>query len=248
MTLLLRPLNTETLATYLYQYATRGSFEDGALAALLIVLAGLLPVVWLVRLTESRAGAPIGFAYILWRRLTGARRIRMTAAWAARRSISAFPHSCRLARCWRASTRSGAAGCAARARPDRGGRPRARRGCVRATPWPAAAVALLDGWAVRAEQVADAGPYAPVLLDRAPAGLGRRRRAAAAATPMPVLPPDARNVRAGRCGSAGERTAGDGVLGTGADATPGTSVARARASNCAPSMSPLLQAVGLSRV
>ena len=54
MTLLLRPLNTETLATYLYQYATRGSFEDGALAALLIVLAGLLPVVWLVRLTESR--------------------------------------------------------------------------------------------------------------------------------------------------------------------------------------------------
>ena len=52
---LLRPLNTETLATYLYQYATRGSFEDGALAALLIVLAGLLPVVWLVRLTERRA-------------------------------------------------------------------------------------------------------------------------------------------------------------------------------------------------
>jgi iron(III) transport system permease protein len=57
MTLLLRPLNTETLATYLYQYATRGSFEDGALAALLIVLAGLLPVVWLVRLTESRVEA-----------------------------------------------------------------------------------------------------------------------------------------------------------------------------------------------
>jgi iron(III) transport system permease protein len=56
MTLLLRPLNTETLATYLYQFATRGSFEDGALAALLIVLAGLLPVVWLVRLTERRAG------------------------------------------------------------------------------------------------------------------------------------------------------------------------------------------------
>jgi iron(III) transport system permease protein len=57
MTLLLRPLNTETLATYLYQYATRGSFEDGALAALLIVLAGLLPVIWLVRLSESRVHA-----------------------------------------------------------------------------------------------------------------------------------------------------------------------------------------------
>lgn len=55
MTLLLRPLNTETLATYLYQFATRGSFEDGALAALLIVLAGLLPVIWLVRVAERRA-------------------------------------------------------------------------------------------------------------------------------------------------------------------------------------------------
>jgi iron(III) transport system permease protein len=54
MTLLLRPLNTETLSTYLYQFATRGSFEDGAPAALLIVLAGLLPVIWLVRLAEAQ--------------------------------------------------------------------------------------------------------------------------------------------------------------------------------------------------
>ncbi|MFZ1896114.1 MAG: iron ABC transporter permease, partial [Rhodoplanes sp.] len=44
-TLLLRPLNVETLSTYIYQFATRGSFEDGALAALLIVLVGLLPVI-----------------------------------------------------------------------------------------------------------------------------------------------------------------------------------------------------------
>lgn len=41
MTLLMRPLNVETLATSIYQFATRGSFEDGALAALLIVLAGI---------------------------------------------------------------------------------------------------------------------------------------------------------------------------------------------------------------
>ena len=34
-TLLLRPLNVETLATSIYQYASRGSFEEGALAALL---------------------------------------------------------------------------------------------------------------------------------------------------------------------------------------------------------------------
>src|SRR5690606_19885600 len=30
-TLLLRPMNVETLPTYIYQFATRGSFEDGAL-------------------------------------------------------------------------------------------------------------------------------------------------------------------------------------------------------------------------
>jgi iron(III) transport system permease protein len=51
-TLLLRPLNVETLSTYLYQFAARGSFEDGALAALLIVMAGILPVVRIVRLAD----------------------------------------------------------------------------------------------------------------------------------------------------------------------------------------------------
>ena len=38
-TLLLRPLNVETLSTYIYQFATRGSFEEGALAGVLLVLA-----------------------------------------------------------------------------------------------------------------------------------------------------------------------------------------------------------------
>lgn len=54
-TLLLRPLNFETLATALYAEAARGTYEDGALAALLIVLAGLLPVVLLAR---AQPGAP----------------------------------------------------------------------------------------------------------------------------------------------------------------------------------------------
>lgn len=58
MTLLLRPLNVETLSTYIYQFATRGSFEDGALAALLIVAAGIIPVIWIVRLAET---SPTGF-------------------------------------------------------------------------------------------------------------------------------------------------------------------------------------------
>jgi iron(III) transport system permease protein len=52
-TLLLRPLNVETLSTYLYQFATRGSFEDGAVAALLIVLAGILPVIHIVKLADA---------------------------------------------------------------------------------------------------------------------------------------------------------------------------------------------------
>ncbi|WP_236841803.1 ABC transporter permease [Bosea sp. PAMC 26642] len=48
-TLLLRPLNLDTLATTVYGHASRGVFEDGALAALLIVLAGLYPAIMLAR-------------------------------------------------------------------------------------------------------------------------------------------------------------------------------------------------------
>ena len=48
-TLLLRPLNFETLATWLYAEASRGTYEEGAVAALLIVAVGLLPVVLLAR-------------------------------------------------------------------------------------------------------------------------------------------------------------------------------------------------------
>jgi iron(III) transport system permease protein len=48
-TLLLRPLNIETLSTYIYQFATRGSFEQGSLAALIIVAVGILPV---IRITQ----------------------------------------------------------------------------------------------------------------------------------------------------------------------------------------------------
>ncbi|MBU4610235.1 iron ABC transporter permease [Achromobacter sp. GG226] len=52
-TLLLRPLNVDTLATLLYAEAARGAYEDGAVAALLIVLAGLLPVALLSRVGEA---------------------------------------------------------------------------------------------------------------------------------------------------------------------------------------------------
>lgn len=55
-TLLLRPLNFETLATHLYGEAARGTYEEAALAALAIVLVGLIPVMLLARLGRSENG------------------------------------------------------------------------------------------------------------------------------------------------------------------------------------------------
>jgi iron(III) transport system permease protein len=59
-TLLLRPANFETLATLLYAEAARGTYEEGALAAFAIVLAGLAPVALLSRssLTSTKNTAP----------------------------------------------------------------------------------------------------------------------------------------------------------------------------------------------
>jgi molybdopterin molybdotransferase len=86
---------------------------------------------------------------------------------------------------------------------------------------PATAVALWDGWAVRADAVADAGPYAPVLLHSPPAWVD-------AGTAMPdgtdaVLPPDA--VSGAEIHASA--TAGDGVLAAGADMAKGQVLRRA---------------------
>ncbi len=60
-TLLLRPFNFETLATYVYGEAARGTYEDGAVAALVIVIVGMLPVALLARAgTRERRGPTIG--------------------------------------------------------------------------------------------------------------------------------------------------------------------------------------------
>ncbi|WP_209015257.1 ABC transporter permease [Roseibium limicola] len=48
-TILLRPFNFETLATTVFEAASREAFEDAALPALAIVLVGLLPVILLAR-------------------------------------------------------------------------------------------------------------------------------------------------------------------------------------------------------
>ena len=53
-TLLLRQLNVETLSTYIYQFATRGNFEEGALAALIIVAVGIPAVVFVARHSNIR--------------------------------------------------------------------------------------------------------------------------------------------------------------------------------------------------
>jgi molybdopterin biosynthesis enzyme len=94
---------------------------------------------------------------------------------------------------------------------------------------------------VRAEQVADAGPYAPAILSTPPTWVDAGAR-------MPrdfdaVLPPDA--VTGAEVHAAA--TAGDGVLAAGADAMPEAALRRAgerlRAADVA-----ALQAVGVSRV
>lgn len=52
-TLLLRPFNFNTLSTYVYELASRALFEDAAIAALMIVIIGLVPVYLLTKLSLS---------------------------------------------------------------------------------------------------------------------------------------------------------------------------------------------------
>jgi len=110
---------------------------------------------------------------------------------------------------------------------------------------PHAAIALVDGWAVRAETVADAGAYAPMLLVPAPSWVD-------AGDAMPrdtdaVLPPDAVTDDAGGAQAHAAATVGDGVLAAGADAAPDRPLRlageRLRAVDVA-----ALQAAGIARV
>jgi iron(III) transport system permease protein len=45
MTLLLRPFNYETLATFVYQLAKDELLEESALAAIIIIFVGLGPII-----------------------------------------------------------------------------------------------------------------------------------------------------------------------------------------------------------
>ncbi|HWT29652.1 MAG TPA: iron ABC transporter permease [Propylenella sp.] len=55
-TILLRPFNFETLATFIFSKASRGYFEDAAAASLVIVATGILPLVLLLGMGPARAG------------------------------------------------------------------------------------------------------------------------------------------------------------------------------------------------
>ncbi len=59
-TLILRPFNFDTLATYVYQYASDELLEQCALAALMIVVAGLAPVLLLSRTIARGRGVGAG--------------------------------------------------------------------------------------------------------------------------------------------------------------------------------------------
>ncbi len=110
---------------------------------------------------------------------------------------------------------------------------------------PAAAIALRDGWAVRADLVADAGPYAPVPL--IPPPLFVEVGAPLPAQADAVLPPDAVTMRAGAAEATAPAVPGDDVLAAGADASPGHILRRAgerlRAVDVA-----VLRAAGVPRV
>jgi len=57
LTLILRPFNFETLATFVYQYASDELLEECALGALTIVAVGVIPVILLsMSIARSRPG------------------------------------------------------------------------------------------------------------------------------------------------------------------------------------------------
>ncbi|HMK80024.1 MAG TPA: molybdopterin-binding protein [Xanthobacteraceae bacterium] len=111
--------------------------------------------------------------------------------------------------------------------------------------WPAAPIALIDGWAVRAAAIEDAGPYAPVPLSTAPARVDAGDALPSGADA--VLPLDAVTIGGDIAEVHASATVGDGVLEAGADAGAGQMLrypgAKLRAIDVA-----ALQAVGVSRV
>jgi iron(III) transport system permease protein len=55
-TILLRPFDFDTLATFIFSKASRGYFEDAAAASLVIVATGILPLILLLGIGPAKAG------------------------------------------------------------------------------------------------------------------------------------------------------------------------------------------------
>jgi molybdopterin biosynthesis enzyme len=109
---------------------------------------------------------------------------------------------------------------------------------------PAKAVAIVDGWAARAESVADAGPYSPVPLaapvwvevgDRLPEGVDA------------ILPPDAVSAHGTSYEAVGAVAPGEGVLAAGGNAEAGAVLLR-RGSRLRASDVAALTALGVTGV
>jgi len=54
-TIMLRPFNFNTLATLVYEDASRAKVEDASVAAMIIVIAGMIPVIAVSRSLEGRS-------------------------------------------------------------------------------------------------------------------------------------------------------------------------------------------------
>jgi len=93
---------------------------------------------------------------------------------------------------------------------------------IRQPPTP---IALRDGWAVRADVVADAGPYAPVELAEPPLWVEAGQALPAAADA--ILPPDALALRGAGAEVLTSVGPGEGVIGAGIDVEPGQILRRA---------------------
>jgi molybdopterin biosynthesis enzyme len=110
-------------------------------------------------------------------------------------------------------------------------------------PHPPTAIALRDGWAVQAERIAGAGPYAPMPVTPVWVDAGEAMPAGTDA----ILPRDAIMLGGASAEALAPATVGDGVLAAGADGAPEVPLRRAgerlRAVDVA-----ALQAAGIARV
>jgi molybdopterin molybdotransferase len=116
---------------------------------------------------------------------------------------------------------------------------------VALTPVPPTAMALRDGWAVRSELVADAGPYAPAPLLPVPVWVD-------VGDPLPhdcdaVLMPDAVSMTGGTAQAIASAAPGEGVLAAAADADPGRPLCKA-GQRLRPIDVAVLRAAGIAQV